>query len=228
MSDLNAIKNEFNISLGLFGSGGKEAVDTLLSALGNERSAHEKSKADLAILQHSYTALATTAEAQKKLIAAVRLLSGQTESELWLRQPVGKPTNYEQRLQESIPIMVFANLKGGVAKTTLSANIAAYFETIGERVLVIDLDFQGSLTSMLRPHDPLSQSNYAHSAMMVLSPDFHPDQLLSHAPQVRNSKRDSRFISCGQEFANYEMALLLRWIIGDVQADISYCSRTYY
>jgi cellulose biosynthesis protein BcsQ len=49
-------------------------------------------------------------------------------------------------MQDSIPIVLFANLKGGVGKTTLAANLTSYFEIQhAERVLAINLDFQGSL-----------------------------------------------------------------------------------
>ncbi|MEO1608277.1 MAG: ParA family protein, partial [Pseudomonadota bacterium] len=43
--------------------------------------------------------------------------------------------------------ITFGNLKGGVGKTTLAINFAAYVsETLGKRVLLVDLDFQGSMT----------------------------------------------------------------------------------
>jgi hypothetical protein len=72
-------------------------------------------------------------------------------NDLWMRVPT-KPEGYHERIQQSIPIMVLANLKGGVGKTTIAANLAAYFETQKkERVLAIDLDYQGSLSSMLLP-----------------------------------------------------------------------------
>ena len=43
-------------------------------------------------------------------------------------------------------VIVFANQKGGVAKTTTTLNLAVAFKERGFRVLVIDLDPQGNLT----------------------------------------------------------------------------------
>jgi chromosome partitioning protein len=43
-------------------------------------------------------------------------------------------------------VIVFANQKGGVAKTTTTLNLAVAFKEHGYRVLVIDLDPQGNLT----------------------------------------------------------------------------------
>ncbi len=44
------------------------------------------------------------------------------------------------------PILSMLNLKGGVGKTTATANLAAALSHRGYRVLLIDLDLQGSLT----------------------------------------------------------------------------------
>jgi cellulose biosynthesis protein BcsQ len=43
-------------------------------------------------------------------------------------------------------IIAVTNLKGGVGKTTLTANLAATYAAKGKQVLVVDLDFQASLT----------------------------------------------------------------------------------
>jgi cellulose biosynthesis protein BcsQ len=229
MSDLslNAIKIDeikaaFNITVGWSGKVDKGTVDQLIQAFAKERADHEATKVELGKASGAFNGLKAISDKQEARINAVRNLTGQTDSELWLRKPIGAPQDYAARLRRSIPIMVFANLKGGVAKTTLSANMASYFEhQHKERVLAIDLDFQGSLTSMLRVAGGPMGTN-AHSAMSVLSAAFNPEELLSRAPQIRDSNQDSRFISCGQEFANYESALLLKWVIGDEQADIRY------
>ena len=237
MTDIAAIKTEFNIHLGLLGAGARSAVDTLVGALGGEREAHSQTKTDLATAQAAIGQLKsrcevaeTRAAEQQHIVDTVRSLYGKSDSDVWMREPISKPANYEARMRDSIPILVFANLKGGVAKTTLAANVAAYFEQMkSERVLVIDLDFQGSLTSMLRtiPEAAGDSTNYGilkpnYSAIDVLAPQFRPDTLLSKTSQIRGSKLDSRYISCGQPFANHETALLLAWIIRDLNVDIRY------
>lgn len=44
-------------------------------------------------------------------------------------------------------VVVFANQKGGVGKTTSVCNIGAYLAEAGKRVLLVDFDPQGNLTS---------------------------------------------------------------------------------
>ncbi|MBR4084726.1 MAG: AAA family ATPase, partial [Lachnospiraceae bacterium] len=46
-------------------------------------------------------------------------------------------------------IIVVANQKGGVAKTTTTFNLASALEALGKRVLAVDFDHQGNLTSCL-------------------------------------------------------------------------------
>src|SRR5713226_2119123 len=45
-----------------------------------------------------------------------------------------------------VRILVFANQKGGVAKTTTTLNLGVAFSEMGYRVLLVDLDPQGNLT----------------------------------------------------------------------------------
>jgi len=148
------------------------------------------------------------------------------DNNLWLRQPIIRPERYDARIRRSIPILLIANLKGGVGKTTIAANLAAYFETKrNERVLAIDIDHQGSLSSMLLP-EPLNRQERAGRSVRALlegSKDgYSTFEAISESCPVRDSKRDSRVVDCDDPFADLETQLALKWLIGDIIGDIRY------
>lgn len=61
--------------------------------------------------------------------------------------------------QRRFSIITIANQKGGVGKTTAVVNIASAYATMGNKVLVIDLDYQSNTSSLLRVKEKASQSN---------------------------------------------------------------------
>lgn len=69
--------------------------------------------------------------------------------------------------QSNTHVIAVANLKGGVGKTTTVLNIAGFAGQMGQRVLAIDTDPQGSLTRVALPDDASGGSltdAFAHRA----------------------------------------------------------------
>ena len=56
------------------------------------------------------------------------------------------------------PVFLLLNMKGGVGKTTLAANLAGTFHASGKSVLLIDLDAQANLSNLL-----VSEQQYVES-----------------------------------------------------------------
>lgn len=124
-------------------------------------------------------------------------------------------------------ILTVANLKGGVGKTTLTANLAAFFANPfkdrgrpSRRVLVIDLDFQGSCSSMLfagtqwQPgEEQLSQASQLITSSITLG---------GQLGQPVTAVNSARGISAFYDLARIENREMVRWLIGDETEDIRY------
>lgn len=78
------------------------------------------------------------------------------QGRFWERRPQGTIPPFRPRDQQRPPIIALVNLKGGVGKTTLTANLGSTLWTRGQRVLLVDLDNQGSLTGLCLPPSELT------------------------------------------------------------------------
>lgn len=147
---------------------------------------------------------------------------------IWLR-PTPKSHDvgqYIKRLNNSIPILTVANFKGGVGKTTVSANLAAYFELhLNKRVLLIDFDYQGSLTEILMAAS--RQAKLDASAIGLISGQLTPDAVLAKSYSLHPELPQSRFFPCFYGFNKVENQVLLRWLTQPNGPEIRFNTHQY-
>lgn len=116
------------------------------------RSGNSEDKTKIEALRHSLSKL----DGDHQLLSSrLRNLEDEVRDpqDFWLRTPDPQTLSaHQQGLATSIPIVCVVNFKGGVGKTTICANLAAYFAERGKRVLMIDCDYQGSLSDTVLTH----------------------------------------------------------------------------
>ena len=125
--------------------------DARIASLTGDRDTLSREKTDLTdrvrLLTDGIRANAAAAETLHEAIEISR--AGDTA--FWRRPPLPlHDAGLPLQLRTTCPTLMFANQKGGVGKSTLVANLAAYYATKGLNVLAVDLDYQGTLTNQMR------------------------------------------------------------------------------
>src|SRR5262249_17390943 len=70
------------------------------------------------------------------------------EGAIWTQRTMAGTPRFVPLDERRTPIVSVLNLKGGVGKTTVTAYLARALAASGYRILLVDLDLQGSLSSL--------------------------------------------------------------------------------
>jgi chromosome partitioning protein len=161
---------------------------------------------------------------QMKADQAILDLMQENEGEIWRLFNARPPGTYTPPFNTSRPkIVMIANNKGGVGKTTLTAYLTAYFLSKRKRVLVVDLDHQGSLTGWLLSAGgiiiPDGQQHRLALANRVLS----SEPLQNWPAEVLGGQLGgTQLITADYTLTQYETKLMLRWLRQRGEPDIRY------
>lgn len=169
---------------------------------------------------------AAFAKAHRSLTADIRMQNAVKAvygKGIWTtRKPV-----LEERLilrrRSSKPIIALANLKGGVGKTTITANLGAALQAnYGMRVLYVDLDFQGSLsTAVIEDYRPrLGQRSMASA---LVRGRITPEEI-ENLGLVGNKSYlpSSACLFAYYDLANTENQVMFDWLLERETKDIRF------
>lgn len=112
------------------------------------------------------------------------------------------------------PVISVLNLKGGVGKTTLTANLGAAFAARGYRVLLLDLDLQGSLTGLFLPDARQQELYYERRLVQDFLNEASGDaaaNLLDFVQPVLGGK--SGLVATADTLAYTELNLTFKWLL---------------
>lgn len=145
------------------------------------------------------------------------------EGKFWERPPTTDIPSFRALDKTRPPIIAVVNLKGGVGKTTLTANLGATMWTRGARVLLVDLDNQGSLTSLcLPPHELLDlQKGHGRYVHHLFQANGRPGET---AWNLRTRIGDSQgyLLPAWEKLADVEEHAKAAWLMQDGCRDVRY------
>jgi chromosome partitioning protein len=157
---------------------------------------------------------------------------------IWVIDPISPPKIESNPHIPSAKILVVANAKGGVGKTTVSANLGARFAELAKvngkkPVLLIDLDFQGSLSSMcvagglgwLPSGD--RDSNATHLISGDLAATDVANGIAMPATIVKNGGlpiqlSQLKVLTAYYDLAQAENRVMIEWLLGDRKYDVRF------
>lgn len=174
-------------------------------------------------------------EGIEQQLAAIEKFDGN----VWQRPATADAFPFVPRPERRARIVAFSNLKGGVGKTTLAANLAAILAQRGHggdgrsdkrfRVLLVDLDYQGSLSSLCLAPEEIQQ---------VRGDNRFMDRLLCEAAQggtanicLQEYCRQHReipglwIVAADENLAESENQVMAHWLVKLIQGDARFLLR---
>lgn len=157
-------------------------------------------------------------EATTRMVGALEVTAGGT-AQFWSRPVRGRFEDYERRMASSIPTLLFGNQKGGVGKSTLVSNLAGAFTQRNERVLCVDLDYQGSLSSLAQLQMGAGGQEPESLIDWLFQNELDPNWPKLAIRQVSN---DLHYIPAFYDFELIERRVEYQWALGATNDDVRY------
>ncbi len=144
---------------------------------------------------------------------------------IWTQPVMTGPPPFVPRAVRRVPIVSVLNLKGGVGKTTLTAHLAWALSDRGYRVLLVDLDLQGSLSSLFLHNEELARLGGKGEERLLqhfLSPaklakngqlSVSRRKFLDYAVRVPQLNDGCRLVAASDRLAYAELSQTVRWLL---------------
>lgn len=199
-------------------------VERYAEANGQVSEEAEKLKAELADTAEKLEEHQIELASVQKLIKKTTEKDGQTWNEkVPASAPDFKPLGLGGR---QMPVISVLNLKGGVGKTTVAANLGAAFDGRGYQTLLIDLDLQGSLTGLFLQEPTQKELQENHKLLedfLNASFDAEYPNILDYTQPILSGK--SGLVATSDTLTYAETNLTLRWMLRDSNRDARFLLR---
>lgn len=200
-----------------FGSTILKALEDWLSKSAEAFSVAEAVKLAGGVVTLILVAMKAYTFGRDKVLKKVRALFVSEES-LWDRPTRRSLAKHAKQLREGPPVLTIENFKGGVGKSTISANLAAYYDWIGLKVLLIDFDYQGSLTDSIIKTD----GNLKLGAIDILEKKHPVRHVLSRREKPIADFQNTDVLAAAYTLNRVENRVAFKWLVGESGADVRY------
>ena len=153
----------------------------------------------------------------RRLEENIRRLTDRSE-DLWKVKKAQPFPLYKtwQADERGAKIVTIGNLKGGVGKTTIAANLAAYIsETRNLPVLLVDLDYQGSLSNMMML--AAEKTDVESRVETLFNPTASPVEIAEAQVHLAPKLKQAWLTPANYTFAKLENVLLAKWLVEEKQ-----------
>jgi cellulose biosynthesis protein BcsQ len=168
------------------------------------------------------------AEELEALRTQVRIVTDQ-EGKFWEQPVAADVPRFRSAKKGGAKLIAVANLKGGVGKTTLTANLGAALASRGYRVLLVDLDYQQSLTSLcLRPEHAKPVRTLGRFVRHLFSTPHLLDEVawqnLTHIAEPVSM----HLLATDERLVDEEDRAKFSWLLNPGQRDVRYLFRSAF
>lgn len=150
------------------------------------------------------------------------------DGRIWERPVAHDAPSFQLRTPGKAWILSFLNLKGGVGKTTLSANLAATWAAQGKRVLLLDLDYQVSLSRLcLTRHAIQHVEEHPATTACALFEGCAEEQaeFIKANARIIGDQPQFRLLPTEELLVEVENRVMAQWLVKHRDEDIRFCLR---
>jgi cellulose biosynthesis protein BcsQ/outer membrane murein-binding lipoprotein Lpp len=170
-------------------------------------------------LEMAFTSLTHEHE---QLIDRLRLIRDY-DGNLWLRPVMAPVAPFVPLPKRKVPIIAVINVKGGVGKTTIAANLGAALWKEGHRILLIDLDDQAALTALCDMDIVELCRTQCLIDYFFKEAQGDPDSLVRRVRRLPST--DIYLVPANEFLLRYEMQAMVKWILEPEKNDTRFLLR---
>jgi cellulose biosynthesis protein BcsQ len=149
------------------------------------------------------------------------------DGKIWEQRPCRPVPPFRQLSERKVPVIAVVNLKGGVGKTTIAANLGAVLAVQNRRVLLIDTDYQGTLTSLCLAEGELVELRRQGLFVdRLLANGVAPAQGLALCAKRIPQLPHARLVPADEPLAGVENKMMARWLLRPDGEDVRFSLRS--